>query len=44
MLTKIDLVKKKYPGKEVVDILAGTMIGNKVEEYAREKNIKVYTY
>jgi hypothetical protein len=44
LLVKIDLVKKRYPEKEVVGIRAGTMIGSEVEEYTREKNIKVYTY
>ncbi len=44
LLAKIDLVREKFPEKEVVGILAGTMIGSEVEQYARRKNIKVYTY
>ncbi len=44
LMAKADLVKKYYPGKKVEVILAGTLIGGEIEEYAREKNIKVYVY
>jgi len=44
LLVKADIAKKKYPGKEVVLILAGAMIGREIEEYAKEKNILVYNY
>ncbi len=44
LIAKADLVKKRYPGKRVEAILAGTMIGKEIEEYAYEKNIKVYVY
>lgn len=37
-------MKKHYRGKEVVAILTGTMIGREVEEYAKEKKVKVYNY
>jgi len=44
LIAKADLVKKRYPSKRVEAILAGTMIGKEIEEYAYEKNIKVYVY
>ncbi len=44
LLAKADVVKEKYPDKNVVAILAGAMIGREVEEYARRKNILVYAY
>jgi len=44
LIAKVDLVKAKYPGKNVVGILATTMIGREVEEYAIEKGIQVYKY
>jgi uncharacterized protein (DUF3084 family) len=43
LLRKSKATMEKY-GKPVVPILAGTMIGNDVEEYAESKNIKVYKY
>jgi len=44
LLAKVDVVKKHYRDKEVIAILTGAMIGRGVEEYAREKNVKVYNY
>ena len=44
LLAKLDVVKKKYPGKNVVGVLAGAMIGREVKEYALRKNILVYAY
>ena len=43
LLRKSKATMEKY-GKPVVPILAGTMIGNDVEEYAESKDIKVYKY
>ncbi len=42
LIVKADLVRKHYPDKQVVPILAGTMIGREIEEYAKEKKIRVY--
>ena len=44
LLAKLDVVKKKYPGKNVVGVLAGAMIGREVKEYALKKNVLVYAY
>ncbi len=44
LLAKADVVKKHYKDKEVVAILAGSMIGREIEEYANEKNVLVYSY
>jgi hypothetical protein len=44
LLAKADLVRKHYRDKKVVTILTGTMIDSEVEEYAREKGVRVYSY
>lgn len=44
LLAKAELVKKHFPDKKIVSILAGTMIGREIEEYARIKGIKIYYY
>jgi len=44
LIAKKDVVAKYYRGKEVYAILSGAMIGAEVEEYAREKNIRVYQF
>jgi chromosome segregation ATPase len=44
LTAKVDLARRMFPGKEVVGILAGAMIGGEIEKYAEEKGIKVYTY
>ncbi len=44
LTAKADVVKKHYPRKEVVSILAGALIGREIEEYAKGRNVKVYTY
>jgi len=44
LLAKADVVKKHYKDKEVVAILTGTIIGREIEEYAKEKKVKVYSY
>ena len=44
LLAKAELAAKRYPGKRVVPVLAGAMIGAEVEDYAREKGVKVYSY
>ena len=43
LLLKAKAVEAKY-GKPVVAVLAGTMIGDDVETYAKNKNIRVYNY
>jgi len=43
LLRKSKATMERY-GKPVVPILAGTMIGNDVEEYAESKDVKVYKY
>ncbi len=44
LLAKVDLVRKRYPSKNVVAVLAGALIGKEIEEYAEEKNVKIYVY
>ncbi len=44
LIVKRDLVSRRYPGKEVVAVLAGAYIGDDVEEYARSKGIVVCRY
>ncbi len=44
LLVKADLVKKHYRDREIMPILAGALISREVENYAVEKNIKVYSY
>jgi len=44
VLAKADVVRGYYPGKEVIGVLAGSMIGREVESYAREKGVEVYAY
>ncbi len=42
LIVKADLASKHYPDKQVIPILAGSMIGREIEEYAKEKKIRVY--
>ncbi len=44
LLAKIEVVGRRYPGRRVVPVLAGAMIGVEVEEYARQKGVIVYAY
>ncbi|MEM4966256.1 MAG: hypothetical protein QXS45_05735, partial [Sulfolobales archaeon] len=44
LLSKLDVVRKRYPEKEVVGVLAGVWVGREVEEYARERGVVVYAY
>ncbi len=44
LLVKTEIARKHYPGKQVVPILAGTMISRDVEKYAENKGVKVYSY
>ncbi len=44
LINKADIVRKHYPGKEVVPVLAGALIGREIQEYARSKGVKVYVY
>ncbi len=43
-LAKTDIVRKHYKDKNIVPILAGSMIGREVEEYALQRGVKVYSY
>ncbi len=43
VLAKVDVVRKYYPDKEVVGVLAGA-IGREVESYAKERGVEVYAY
>ena len=40
--SKIELARKAYPNLKVEGILAGTQIGKEIEEYAKNKGIRVY--
>jgi len=44
LLAKAEVAAKHYPGKRVVPVLAGALIGREVEDYARGKGVLVYTY
>ena len=44
LLAKAELAARRYPGKRVVPVLAGAMIGAEVEDYALQKGVKVYSY
>jgi DNA repair ATPase RecN len=44
VLAKVDVVRRHYPGKDVVGVLVGAMVGREVEAYAREKRVEVYAY
>ena len=44
LIAKADVVRKHYKDKNIVPILAGSMIGREVEEYALQKGAKVYSY
>jgi len=44
VLAKVDVVRRYYPDKGVVGVLAGAMVGREVESYAREKGVEVYAY
>ncbi len=44
LLSKADIVRKHYPDKRIVVILAGAYIGREVRDYAREKGVEVYVY
>jgi len=44
VLAKVDVVRRYYPDKGVVGVLAGAMVGGEVESYAREKGVEVYAY
>jgi len=44
LLVKADVVARQYPGKRVIPVLAGALIGRDVEEYAVRKGVKVYAY
>jgi len=44
LLAKAELAARRYPGKRVVPVLAGAMIGAEVEDYALQKGVRVYSY
>ncbi len=44
LLAKAELVKKKYPDKEVKVVLAGLRVKREVQDYARSKNVIVMSY
>jgi len=44
LIAKRDLVAERFPGKRVVAVLAGALIGREVEEYARQRGVEVYRY
>ncbi|MEM1898137.1 MAG: hypothetical protein QXD36_03490 [Sulfolobales archaeon] len=44
LIAKLDLIKKFQPEREVVGVLAGTLVGKEIEAYAREKGVLVYRY
>ncbi|RLG77060.1 MAG: hypothetical protein DRO12_03175 [Thermoprotei archaeon] len=44
LLAKAEVVKKRFPDKEVIPILAGTHIGSEVANYATSKGIRVYSW
>ncbi|MEZ0290119.1 MAG: hypothetical protein ABWJ42_03390, partial [Sulfolobales archaeon] len=44
LVAKIDVVKTKYPDKSIVGIIAATLVGREVEEYARQKGVLIYRY
>ncbi len=44
LLAKADVVRKHYGSKNIVVILAGALISREVEEYAKQKGVKVYKY
>ncbi|MEL9939937.1 MAG: hypothetical protein QW348_05055 [Ignisphaera sp.] len=44
LIAKVDVVKSKYPNKNVVGILAATLNGREVEEYAKQKGVDVYRF
>ncbi|BES81021.1 hypothetical protein [Pyrodictium abyssi] len=44
LLAKAELAARHHPGKRVVPILAGAIIGTELEDYALQKGVKVYSY
>ncbi len=44
LLAKTDLVRKRYPDKKVIPVLAGALVGREIEDYVREKKVVVYVY
>jgi chromosome segregation ATPase len=44
LLAKAEIARRRYPGRRVVAVLAGSLVGDDVEEYASEKGVLVYTY
>ena len=44
LLAKAEIVRKKYPNKEVKAVLAGLRVKREVQDYARGKNVIVMSY
>ncbi|OYT27321.1 MAG: hypothetical protein B6V02_00040 [Thermoprotei archaeon ex4572_64] len=42
LLSKVDLVKKYFPEKDVKPILIGSLIGKEIVSYAVSKGVEVY--
>jgi len=41
LLAKTDIVRRHFPGKEVVPVLSGSLIGKEIAEYARQHGVVV---
>ncbi|NPA99999.1 MAG: hypothetical protein GXO10_01355, partial [Crenarchaeota archaeon] len=44
LLSKVELVSKRFAGKNIIPILVGALVGKDVEEQAKLKGIEVYLY
>ncbi|NPA22901.1 MAG: hypothetical protein GXO23_01195, partial [Crenarchaeota archaeon] len=44
LLSKVELVSKRFAGKKIIPILVGALVGEDVEEQAKLKGIEVYLY
>ena len=44
LLAKAELAAGRYPGKRVVPVLSGALIGAEIENYALQKGVKIYNY
>jgi len=44
LLSKCNLISRKYGDRKVIPILAGAMINSRVESYAERMNVKIYSY
>ncbi len=44
LLSKVELVSRKFVGKKIIPILVGALVGRDVEEQARLRGIEIYVY